>query len=608
MSFLGYERPIEYTGMQVFDPTMAKMVLDAQDKYFNAIYADYQQGLQDMKEFNKEYGDFITPILADQEWYNRNVTGRIRNFINDAYAQGIDLTRSQQGRAALAKLINSVDVGSVAKLRSSAANANEYLKERAKLEAAGLYNPTLEKYAGKGLDTFSTLGGDGIWDRMSPTRITDVATFGNPYFEGMKPNIRKVSKNGAIYNIEAITEEDLRDIANSHFNELVSTPQGNLMYQYYRDIAQQNGFSDKDVDEKAREYFNNAVADGQRRRIYEKTELDDGWAERQKIAQGWRRIQQEDESLIIERAKAGIGPNGQTTDKESWTKRQRDDIKDGMNVYANAVNQAKKGITFSSAKQQLISEGIKNPTTKQVNERINKNKKDYLEFVNRMTNSKGLNNENLSYLNAYYNAYQTKPAGEDAKTALALAAELADPEAINDIQSNHKRLPIMFEPDGSLNLTRQREAAYAGVSLTRGSITNQLYNYLSSTGIEGFIPNNDVTVNRMPYGNYGVWDINFTGRFRKQDLTKFKGAGSDEFYNAIANAGGRYVTSGGKVIVAEEGDDKGKIKWSDIEYIDLPVSRTIDERKHTSWQIDDYHRRRVYGQSNAAKAAQKSND
>jgi hypothetical protein len=44
---------------------MAKMVLDAQDKYFNVLYADYQQGLQDMKEFKKEYGDFVTPILAD---------------------------------------------------------------------------------------------------------------------------------------------------------------------------------------------------------------------------------------------------------------------------------------------------------------------------------------------------------------------------------------------------------------------------------------------------------------------------------------------------------------------------------------------------------------
>ncbi len=606
MSFLGLEKPIEYSGVQVFDPTMAKMVLDAQDKYFNAVYADYQQGLQDMKEFKKEYGDFITPILADQEWYNRNVTGKVRNFINDAYARGIDLTRSAEGRAAISQLINSIDVGSVNKLRSSAENAREFLKERSRLEAQGLYNPLLAKYEGFDPNTYNTLdqldaegnviAGRGIWDKMSPTRITDMATFGNPYFEGMKPNVRRESKNGVEYSVEKIDENDLRTIADAHFNELVSTPQGQRMYKYYQDIAKTTGGN-------ARDMFNNAVVDGQRRRIYEKSDYDDQYFKREQLRQGWKRIQQEDEKLAIERAKAGIG-----TSQESWTKRQRDNIKEGMNVYANAINQAKIGITFNGAKKQLISEGVKSPSTKQVNERIAKNKQDYIQLINRMTNSKGLTGDNLAYLNAYYNAYQTNITGEDAKTALALAADLADPEAINDIQSNHKRLPIMFEPDGNLNLTRQREAAYAGLSLTSGSITNQLYKYLSDHGIEGFIPNRDVSVNRMPYGNYGVWDINFTGRFKKQDLAKFRGAGSTEFYDAIARAGGRYVTTGGKVIVAEDGDDKGKIKWSDIEYIDLPVSRTIDERKHTSWQIDDYHRRRVYGQNNAAKAASTSND
>jgi len=29
MSFLGLEEPVQYTGYQIFDPTMAKMILDA---------------------------------------------------------------------------------------------------------------------------------------------------------------------------------------------------------------------------------------------------------------------------------------------------------------------------------------------------------------------------------------------------------------------------------------------------------------------------------------------------------------------------------------------------------------------------------------------------
>jgi len=34
-----------------------------------------------MKEFNKEYGDFITPFGADREWYNKNVIDRVRGTI-----------------------------------------------------------------------------------------------------------------------------------------------------------------------------------------------------------------------------------------------------------------------------------------------------------------------------------------------------------------------------------------------------------------------------------------------------------------------------------------------------------------------------------------------
>jgi len=109
----------------------------------------------------------MTPIAADQDWYNQNVTGKVRDVINNIYARGGDPLRNAQDRAQISMLMNSIPYGEIAKLRSSAENAKEYLKERAKLEAAGLYNPMTEKYAGPGLDTFSTLD-NGVWNRMSP--------------------------------------------------------------------------------------------------------------------------------------------------------------------------------------------------------------------------------------------------------------------------------------------------------------------------------------------------------------------------------------------------------------------------------------------------------
>ena len=264
-----YDDWVQAPVQSLYDTQMMAMAV-------NAAKDMYEKGQEQVKEFNKTYGDFITPILNDQNWYNKNVTGKVRDTINQLYANGIDPIRSAEGRAVISQLINNIPVGEVAKLRSSAINAEEFLKARRQLEAQGLYNPLLAKYDGPDMATYSTLD-SGIWDKMSPTRITDMATFGNPYFEGMKPNVRRKSKNGIEYSVEKIDENDLRAIADAHFNELVSTPQGQLMYKYYTDLA------GGDLAE-ARNMFNNAVVDGQRRRIYEKSDYDDNYYKAQNLA------------------------------------------------------------------------------------------------------------------------------------------------------------------------------------------------------------------------------------------------------------------------------------------------------------------------------------
>lgn len=217
------------------------------------------RGIQDLKEFNKTYGDFITPILADQDWYNQNVTGKIRNFLDNAYKNGVDLLRSPEGRFALAQLENSIDTGSVAKLRSSAKNAEKFLESRRQLEAAGLYNPALAKYDGPDMTTYHTLAqgdqaGMGIWGKMSATPYRNMADFTKSYFDNIQPFERAASKNGISYSISEINPQDLYNIAEAHYNDLVSTPQGQLMYRMYKD---QLG-----SDEAAKKAFNDAVVAG----------------------------------------------------------------------------------------------------------------------------------------------------------------------------------------------------------------------------------------------------------------------------------------------------------------------------------------------------------
>jgi len=124
-----------------------------------------------MKDFREKYGDFMTPILADQDWWNQHVNNPVRNLINDAYANGVDLLRTPQGRSMVSNLIASMPYGDMAKVRLSAENAREYQKARRELEAKGLFNPAMAKYDGPDMATYATVGenGQGVWDKMSPT-------------------------------------------------------------------------------------------------------------------------------------------------------------------------------------------------------------------------------------------------------------------------------------------------------------------------------------------------------------------------------------------------------------------------------------------------------
>ena len=242
MVFLGLEKPVEYGRQQIFDPTTAQMVLQAQDQYANALYRDYVRGLEDMKEFNKEYGNFITPILADQEWYNKNVIGKVRGTIQRMYEAGIDPTRSVQGRAAITQLINSIDVGSVNKLRSSRDAANEYIKNRGLLEAKGLYNADLEeRYLGHDLSRWDTIGGGQIWDRTSPVEAKTLKELTESWYDNRTPEIltpEDVKSLGLQYE----KGYDYTGFADRHLLNIAAgeTPgwTGSVYSDYFRDLAE----------------------------------------------------------------------------------------------------------------------------------------------------------------------------------------------------------------------------------------------------------------------------------------------------------------------------------------------------------------------------------
>lgn len=242
----GYEQPIQLPTLDLYDKQIMAMAL-------NAAKDMYDRNEQQLKDFYKTYGDFLTPIAADQAWWDENMSGAARRKINEIYARGGDPLRNRADMAELQAFVNSRPYAEAAIMKQSAENAKLYQKARMELEAKGLYNPLMAKYDGPDLSTYSTAD-SGVWDKMSPTPYQNMADFSKAYFDNISPIQRQATKNGINYTISEVTEPMLYDIADRHFNDLVNTPQGQLMYKMYKD---QLG-----SDELARQAFNDAVVSG----------------------------------------------------------------------------------------------------------------------------------------------------------------------------------------------------------------------------------------------------------------------------------------------------------------------------------------------------------
>jgi len=175
------------------------------------------------------------------DWYYNNVTGRVKNFINDLYARGIDPLRSQEGRAAIAKELATMPTKGIAQVRQSAADATEYLKNMAALEADGDYDPDLEKFATKGmmLDNWDT-NKYGIWTRKSPLKAKSLKSLTEASFNNrtaLDLSKANVESCGMKYDPNAqytgFAKRHLKDIADKIAPGLYGTP----YFDYYRDLA-----------------------------------------------------------------------------------------------------------------------------------------------------------------------------------------------------------------------------------------------------------------------------------------------------------------------------------------------------------------------------------
>lgn len=279
----------------------------------------YEKGQQQIKDFKNEYGDFFSPIQSDMDWYSQNVTGKVRDTINALYDAGIDPIKSAEGRAAVSRVINSIDTARIARNRQSAKAAQIYLQNKAVLDAAGKYNQDLEeRFLGYDINNFDSE--NGVWSRLSPVEAKSLKELTESSFDKRTEHLlteQEVKDFGLPYDprgqYRGFTQQDLLDIANTAAPGLTGTIYAN----YFRDLAKQkliqNG-NNKPTEDQINKQLAKDIANQQQEYIIKPGKPDyTDWYQKQTI-----RLREQANAIARQRALArgnGSGKNPQLKQK-----------------------------------------------------------------------------------------------------------------------------------------------------------------------------------------------------------------------------------------------------------------------------------------------------
>lgn len=246
-NILGLERPVEFTGFDMFDPQMAQMVLGSLQQYISAAKDQYIQNKEDLDKFYKQYNDFYSPISKDTQFYYDNTIGEAANIYNELEKIGIDPLKDPQAMSFIRSRIAKIPYAELAKRKLAAANAQEYIKNRAKLEAEGKWNPEYERQilGGKTLETWDTAT-DGVWNRISPAEYSTLFDATNEWFAGIKDSYLGSTPDG--FMRIGVSEDQMKPVLNNMLGGFLDTDLGKFYYNEAKSQLDPNATNNQILD------------------------------------------------------------------------------------------------------------------------------------------------------------------------------------------------------------------------------------------------------------------------------------------------------------------------------------------------------------------------
>ena len=225
----------------MYDEPVAVPIIDLLDsnmmsQYISAAREQYNQAIQDQKEFAKEFGELYGPNANINKQFYDDTRGAVNKGLDYLYQNGIDPIRSAEGRAYIAKIIRERPYAEIANLKAQNESMKTYQKYRAEAMRNGTYDPDFEKFVlgGKTLESWDP-STDGMWTREAPSKYSSLKDWTSNLFDNMQLEYddEATKKAGGMYQVYSKSPKKMQQILDSNIKDMSKSELGRYYINMY---------------------------------------------------------------------------------------------------------------------------------------------------------------------------------------------------------------------------------------------------------------------------------------------------------------------------------------------------------------------------------------
>lgn len=225
-----YDEPVAVPIQDLLDSQMMS-------QYLSAAREQYNQAMQEQKEFAKEFGDLYSPNANLNKQFYDQTKGAINKAMDYLYKNGIDPLRSAEGRAYIAKVIRERPYAEIANMRAQNESMKTYQKYRAEAMRNGTYDPEFEKFVlgGKSLETWDP-STDGMWTREAPSKYQSIKDWTSNLFDNMDyeyDDALTKAKGGGLYEYYTKSANKMDQILDANAKDMLKSDLGRYYLNMY---------------------------------------------------------------------------------------------------------------------------------------------------------------------------------------------------------------------------------------------------------------------------------------------------------------------------------------------------------------------------------------